>query len=426
MLPNVVVVGTQWGDEGKGNVVDVLSTRADAVVRFQGGNNAGHTLVVDGDKIVLHLLPSGILRPACLCVLGNGVVIDPGVLWEEIDALEARGVPVDAGRLLISARANVILPIHKMLDRQREDARGDAKIGTTGRGIGPTYGDKVARAGVRVVDLLDRDTLTERVRASWLSVGRAVADGGGELPDQDAVIEEYLAYGERLRPMVGDVAGALYRIRAGGGSVLFEGAQGTFLDVDHGTYPYVTSSNTVAGAACTGAGVGHTAIDEVVGIVKAYTTRVGSGPFPTEIEGAQGEWLRAAGAEYGATTGRPRRCGLFDAPLVRQAVRLNGVTRLALTKLDVLSGLSEVPVCLRYAGAGQDGWPLSLERARPEYESLPGWGVDLGSCRSFGDLPSACRDYIAWIEEAVGAPVDLVSVGPGREQTLVRGGLFTG
>ena len=424
-MPNVVIVGTQWGDEGKGKVVDVLATQMDCVARFQGGNNAGHTLVVEGDQIVLHLLPSGILWPDCTCVIGNGVVVDPRVLLSELEELTGRGHNVTPDKLVISRDAHVILPYHVALDGAREAARGDAAIGTTNRGIGPTYEDKVARRGVVIADLLDEQRLRARLQETLPEKNRMLTEWhGAPALELEALVEEYTALGERIRPFVGDVVSLLHRIRSEGGSLLFEGAQGTFLDVDHGTYPYVTSSNTVAGAACAGTGVGPTAIDEVVGIVKAYTTRVGSGEFPTEDLTELGERLRRVGGEFGATTGRPRRCGWFDAPLLRQAARLNGLTRIALTKLDVLSGLDAIPVCVGYEGF-DDTFPATLEHAVPIYESVPGWSEDISACRRMADLPEACRAYVQRIEDLVGVPVELVSVGPGREETIVRGDLFT-
>ena len=424
-MPNIVVVGTQWGDEGKGKVVDVLSRHVDAVVRFQGGNNAGHTLVVNGEQMVLHLLPSGILRDNCVCVVGNGVVVDPRVMLEEIEELAGRGRQIGPDQLVLSARAHVILPYHLALDRLREEARGDARIGTTCRGIGPTYEDKAARRGIVVGDLLDASRLRARLEAIVPDKNRMIVGWfNGEPIDIDDVCETYLALGAQLAPFVGDSVGHLHGIQRRGGSILFEGAQGTFLDVDHGTYPYVTSSNTVAGAACAGSGVGPTAIDEVVGIAKAYTTRVGSGAFPTEDHGDLGERLRRVGGEFGATTGRPRRCGWFDVPLVRQAARINGLTRIALTKLDVLSGLDEIPICTGYEGMG-DTFPDALDNAVPIYESVPGWKEDMRHCRHMSELPASCLRYVAHLEELIGVPVELVSVGPGRQETIVRGDLFT-
>lgn len=424
-MPNVVVVGTQWGDEGKGKVVDVLSRHVGAVVRFQGGNNAGHTLVVGGEQVILHLLPSGVLRSECVNVIGNGVVVDPRVLLGEITQLERRGQPIGPGQLVLSLHAHVIMPYHLVLDRLREEAKGQRRIGTTCRGIGPTYEDKVARRGIVVADLLDVARLTERVEEILPEKNRMITDWyGGEPLEAARIVADYAEMGRQLEPYVGDTVGLLHRLQREGKGILFEGAQGTFLDVDHGTYPYVTSSNTVAGAACAGTGVGPTAIREVVGIAKAYTTRVGSGPFPTEAEGEIGERLRRSGGEFGATTGRPRRCGWFDAALVRQAVRINGITRLALTKLDVLSGLDRIPVCVGYEGQG-DAFPAVLDDVRPVWEELPGWKADIRGCRSLDELPAECLRYVARLEELVGVPVELVSVGPGREETIVRGDLFT-
>lgn len=422
-MPNVVVVGTQWGDEGKGKVVDVLSERAAAVVRFQGGNNAGHTLVVDGDKVVLHLLPSGILRPDCVCVIGNGVVLDPGVLLDELEELAEKGHTVSPRQLQISVHAHVIMPYHLVLDKLREQAKGKDRIGTTCRGIGPCYEDKVGRRGITVADLIDLDRLESRLAAVLPEKNRMITEWfGGEPLSLEAIVAEYAPLGAKLAVFAGDSVGLLHQIRARGGDLLFEGAQGTFLDVDHGSYPFVTSSNTVAGAACAGSGVGPTVIDEVVGIAKAYTTRVGAGPFPTEASGAIEARLRQVGREFGATTGRPRRCGWFDVPLVRQAAFINGLTRIALTKLDVLSGFEKIPVCVAYEGC--DGFPATLEGVKPIYEELPGWEGDLTGCRSISELPSNCLRYVARIEELLGVPVELVSVGPGRSETILRGDLF--
>ena len=423
-MPNVVVVGIQWGDEGKGKVVDVLTPQVDAVVRFQGGNNAGHTLVVEGKKLVLHLLPSGVLHHGCTCVIGNGVVVDPDVLGQELDELEARGRILGTD-LVISPHAHVIMPYHLALDRLREAALGDKRIGTTCRGIGPCYEDKVARRGVTVAHLLDRDRLRAALEAVLPFKNREIVDWyGGDALELEPILEAYAAHGERITPYVRDATSILHRIQRTDGSILFEGAQGTFLDVDHGTYPHVTSSNTVAGAACAGSGVGPTAIDEVVGIAKAYTTRVGSGVFPTELEGQLAHDLQQKGGEFGATTGRPRRCGWFDAALVRQAVRLNGVTRLALTKLDVLSGLPEIQVGVGYEGVSDEEFPGSLDDAVPVYETLAGWEEDITGCRRLADLPAACRNYIARIEQLVGVRVELISVGPGRQEIIHTGDLF--
>ncbi len=424
-MPNVIVIGTQWGDEGKGKVVDALTHHVEAVVRFQGGNNAGHTLVVNGEKLVLHLLPSGALHPGCVCVIGNGVVVDPRILLEELGALVGRGRTLSTEELVISPHAHVIMPYHLALDRLREAALGEHRIGTTCRGIGPCYEDKVARRGITVAHLLDPDALTARLGAVLHWKNREIVEWyGGEAFDLDALRSSYLALGERLAPYVRDATAVLYRVQRRGGSILFEGAQGTFLDIDHGTYPHVTSSNTVAGAACAGSGVGPTSIQEVVGIAKAYTTRVGSGVFPSEIEGPLADTLQIRGAELGATTGRPRRCGWFDAALVRHAARLNGITRIALTKLDVLSGLEQIPICAGYEGIDDDDFPTSLSDAVPRYEHIGGWSGDITACRTLDALPGPCRAYIDRIQELIGVPIELISVGPDREATIRAGDLF--
>ncbi|HJN77976.1 MAG TPA: adenylosuccinate synthase [Myxococcota bacterium] len=404
-MPGTVVVGAQWGDEGKGKIVDLLAARAAMVVRFQGGNNAGHTLVVDGEKVVLHLVPSGILNADTLCVIGNGVVVDPGVLLGELDALERGGRPIRPGQLLISSEAHVILPFHVALDVLREASLGAGAIGTTKRGIGPTYEDKAARRGVKVADLVDPARLRSRLEAVLPEKNKAIVGWyGGEPFEVDSLVRELAPVAARLEPFVGDSVEVVHSALEAGAEVLFEGAQGTLLDIDHGSYPYVTSSNTVAGAACCGAGVGPTAIDRVLGVVKAYATRVGHGPFPTELEGPLGEHLRQRGHEFGSTTGRPRRCGWFDAVLARRAARLNGLTELAITKLDVLSGLPELKVRVG------DGW-----------EILAGWNEDLTACTSWDALPATCRAYIERVEAVVGVRASLVSVGPGRSQTIARG-----
>jgi adenylosuccinate synthase len=415
VMKNVVVVGTQWGDEGKGKVVDVLAQSASAVVRFQGGNNAGHTIVVDDSKIVFHLLPSGILREGCLCAIGNGVVVDPAVLLGELVALREKELP--CGTLRVSRDAHVILPYHRALDKARELEKGAGAIGTTGRGIGPTYEDKAARRGVVVGDLLDAARLRARLEGILPAKNRELREWhrheGFEL---DVLVAEYARYGDQLRQYVCDVGEEISQIIEGGGRVLFEGAQGTFLDVDHGTYPFVTSSNTLAGAAAVGSGVGPNVLHEVVGIAKAYTTRVGAGPFPTEATGPVGERLRQVGREFGATTGRPRRCGWFDAALVRRAARLNGLTELALTKLDVLSGLDELRICTAYAA----GFPRDLADAVPVWEVMPGWQDDITGVRSVTDLPRECRRYVERLEELTGTPIRTLSVGPDRRQTFHR------
>jgi len=423
---NVVVVGLQWGDEGKGKIVDLIAPGTRYVVRWQGGNNAGHTVVVDGRKLVFHLLPSGILHAGTTCVIANGVVVDPEVLVSEIDQVEARGEHMDSRRLVISSEAHVIMPYHRTLDRLREAALGAHKIGTTGRGIGPTYEDKVGRRGVRVSDLLDETALRRRLARVLPEKNRMIAEWyGGTALTEDEIVAWAAPLAERLASLVTDTVELLDRANRAGEGILFEGAQGTFLDVDHGTYPYVTSSSTVAGGACAGAGVGPTSIHAVVGIAKAYATRVGSGPFPTEAAGQDEERLRARGAEFGATTGRPRRCGWFDAVLMRHAVRLNGVTNLAITKLDVLSGLDRIPVAVAYADTeGVPSGADALEAARPIYEELPGWSEDLTACRRWEDLPPAVHAYLGRLEALVGVPIGLVSVGPDRAQVLIRDPIF--
>lgn len=423
---NVVVTGLQWGDEGKGKVVDVLAARSRLVVRFQGGNNAGHTLVVDGQKIVLHVVPSGILNPDVGCVIGNGVVVDPEVLVRELDALRQRGVRTDGDRLLISEQAHVILPYHRALDDCRETALGGSRIGTTKKGIGPCYEDKVARRGVRMAEFIEPEVLRHRLLAVLPEKNRQLQEWHGHPAfEVEAVLAWAAPLASRLRPHVQDTVHLLHRANRAGEAILFEGAQGTFLDVDHGTYPFVTSSNTVAGQACAGSGVGPTDIHAVVGIAKAYTTRVGAGPFPSELDDELGAWMRAQGQEFGATTGRPRRCGWFDAALVRHAALLNGTTHLVLTKLDVLTGLPTLRIATGY---GERSTPPpgaeALASVRPDYEELPGWSEPLQDCRQYAELPAACRAYIERIEQLVGVPCALVSVGPGREQVIARDPLF--
>jgi adenylosuccinate synthase len=423
-VATLVAVGAQWGDEGKGKIVDWLATRADVVARFQGGNNAGHTLLVDGEQTVLHLVPAGVLRPGTLNLIGPGVVVDPRVLLEELDKLVARGILQDPARVRVSGRAHVILDWNIALDKAREETRKESAIGTTGRGIGPTYEDKVARRGIRVADLLDPASLRD-------SIDRIVHEKNFELTqihhwapiDADTIYEAACEYGRRLAPYVDHTGRLLRRALEEGKNVLFEGAQGTFLDVDHGTYPYVTSSNCVAGAACTGSGVGPTAIDHVLGISKAYTTRVGGGPFPTEDTGAAGERLRELGSEFGATTGRPRRCGWLDIVMLREAATVNGLTGLVINKLDILSGLAEVPIAVAYTidGKRTDEFPMTLgelSRAKPVYEAMPGWDGDLSGARLVEDLPAAARRYVERIESLVEVPVEVLSVGPGRDQTI--------
>ena len=429
-MANIVVVGAQWGDEGKGKVVDRLARGSAWVVRFQGGNNAGHTLVVDGRKVVLHLVPSGVLQPDCKCVIGNGVVLDAAVLLQELDALTASGIDVSPERFLLSTEAHVILPWHRALDRAREAAAGAGRIGTTGRGIGPAYEDKVARRGVRVADLVDNAGLPARVEAALARHNHELVRLGAPALDAAAVLAEIVPLGERLARWARPVVRRLHDACVAGEGILFEGAQGTFLDIDHGTYPYVTSSSTVAGGACAGSGVGPTTIDAVVGIAKAYATRVGEGPFPTELDDAVGERLRRVGQEFGATTGRPRRCGWLDAFMLRHAVMVNGLTEIALTKLDVLSGAGPLALCTGYRdGAGQslDEVPAgadALAQVVPVYETLAGWDEDLSQARTWEQLPAACRAYIARVEDLAGVPVTAIGVGPGREDLIVRGGVF--
>jgi adenylosuccinate synthase len=440
-VPGIVIVGAQWGDEGKGKVTDLLAARADLVVRFQGGNNAGHTIVRDGEEFKLHLIPSGILYPAKTCAIGNGVVIDPRVLIEEIDGLRRQGVDVSGMR--VSANAHLVMPYHVLMDTAGELKLGKLEIGTTRRGIGPCYADKAARLGIRVQDLLDPKILRQKIKAALepkrqalqeLEVERKRRRGRGEITgapdprlDLHAMTEAYLTYGHRLEPHIADTAHLCWETLDRGETVLFEGAQGTLLDLDHGTYPFVTSSNPVAGSACVGAGVGPNAIDEVWGIAKAYSTRVGSGPFPTELEDDLGALLRERGGERGTTTGRPRRCGWMDLVALRYSARLNGMTALAVTKLDVLSGIDPLRVCVRYRhpeGAVFDEFPYHqsiIHAVEPEYEKLPGFEGDIGGCRREEDLPREARDYLEAIANGAGAPVVLVGVGPGRDQVIWMG-----
>ena len=421
-----VIVGVQWGDEGKGRVVDALAGRSGVVVRYQGGANAGHTVVVGDEKFVFHLLPSGILYPGKLCVIGNGVVIDPETLFKELDDLKKRGKPL--ARLVISHGAHVVMPYHKLLDRLAEGARSEgSRIGTTGRGIGPCYSDKFGRVGIRAEDLVNPGILKEKLMMNIEQKNEMLTKiyGAGPL-ESDTVYEAALEWGRRMEPMLGDAFLEIHNALETGINVLFEGAQGTLLDVDHGTYPFVTSSSPCSGGACTGAGIGPGRIDRVIGVTKAYCTRVGEGPFPTEDKGSLGELLRTKGGEFGATTGRPRRCGWNDLVAVDYAVKVNGIDGLALTKLDVLSGFEKISVCTAYeiGGKVRKIFPSScaeLAKARPVFEELPGWKEDIGGCRRFEDLPLAAQDYIRFIEERVSAPVILIGVGQGREDTILRG-----
>lgn len=421
---NVVVLGTQWGDEGKGKVVDLLTESAQAVVRFQGGHNAGHTLVVNGEKTALHLIPSGILRPQVTCVIGNGVVLSPEALMEEIAMLEARNVPVRE-RLKLSASCPLILPYHVRLDQAREKARGEARIGTTGRGIGPAYEDKVARRSLRLGDLLHRERFAAKLGEVLDYHNFVLQHYFKEQPvDFQQVLEECMTIAEELRPMVTDTTKLLHDLRKAGAHIMFEGAQGSLLDIDHGTYPFVTSSNTTAGGTATGSGFGPLYLDYVLGITKAYTTRVGSGPMPTELFDDQGRHLAEKGCEFGTTTGRARRCGWFDAVVLRYACQVNSVSGLCLTKLDVLDGLDVLKVCVGYKD--KDGnvidTPVDAEgfaAVEPVYEELPGWKESTFGVKSLEDLPQNARDYIAFVEQQVGAPVDIISTGPDRDETII-------
>ncbi|MDP4500490.1 adenylosuccinate synthase [Nonomuraea sp. NBC_00507] len=422
-MPAAVLVGAQWGDEGKGKATDLLGGDVDYVVRYQGGNNAGHTVVIGDQKYALHLLPTGILSPEVVPVIGNGVVIDPGVLLSEIDGLAARGI--SAERLLISSNAHLIMPHHKALDKVTERYLGKARIGTTGRGIGPAYGDKIARMGVRVQDLLDPGILAKKIEVALTEKNQVLTKVYNRRGiDHEAVLEEYLAYAERLKPHIADTTLVLSKALDEGKFVLLEGGQGTLLDIDHGTYPFVTSSSPTSGGACAGAGIPPNRLTKIIGILKAYTTRVGSGPFPTELTDEMGEWLRQTGGEYGVTTGRNRRCGWFDAVIARYATRINGITDYFLTKLDVLSGLERIPVCVAYDvdGVRHDEIPMTqteFHHATPIYEEFPGWQEDITSAKSFDDLPPTAQSYVRALEEMAGAPVSAIGVGPGRDQTVV-------
>ncbi|TMS00041.1 adenylosuccinate synthase [Nonomuraea basaltis] len=422
-MPAAVLVGAQWGDEGKGKATDLLGGDVDYVVRYQGGNNAGHTVVIGDQKYALHLLPTGILSPDVVPVIGNGVVIDPGVLLSEIDGLAARGITAD--RLLISSNAHLIMPHHKALDKVTERYLGKARIGTTGRGIGPAYGDKIARMGVRVQDLLDPGILAKKIEVALTEKNQVLTKVYNRRRiEPEAVLEEYLAYAERLKPHIADTSLVLSKALDDGKFVLLEGGQGTLLDIDHGTYPFVTSSSPTSGGACAGAGIPPNRLTKIIGILKAYTTRVGSGPFPTELTDEMGDWLRTTGGEYGVTTGRNRRCGWFDAVIARYATRVNGITDYFLTKLDVLSGLERIPVCVAYDvdGVRHDEIPMTqtdFHHATPIYEELPGWREDITSAKSFDDLPPNAQAYVRTLEEMSGAPISAIGVGPGRDQTVV-------
>jgi adenylosuccinate synthase len=425
-MASVVVVGTQWGDEGKGKIVDLLTRYADYIVRFQGGNNAGHTLVVDGRQFIFHLIPSGILYENKKCMIGNGVVIDPEVLLAEMQELEENGLPVSPERLMISENAHLIMPYHKALDLNQEKAlKSDKKIGTTGRGIGPCYGDKILRKGIKIGDLLDealfRDKLKDNIEEKNFLLTKRL---NSEPVSFDAINSQFQVLAQKLAPYLGNVSMELDQARKKGRHILFEGAQGTQLDIDHGTYPFVTSSNTVAGNACTGSGFGPVHIDAVIGILKAYTTRVGSGPFPSELFDDTGDQLQQKGGEFGATTGRKRRCGWLDSVVANEAIRLNGITGLAVTKLDVLSGQPTLRIATSYEADGRtyNAMPSNIrvtERVKPVYEKIPGWQEEIDEARSLDDLPKQARDYIKRIEDITETPAVIVSVGPARDQTLL-------
>lgn len=425
-MGTLVVVGTQWGDEGKGKIVDLLTSRADVVVRFQGGNNAGHTLKVAGEQVIVHLIPSGILYPDTLNIIGNGVVVDPAVLLHEKDELRRRGHFQSDSQLIISERAHVIMPYHKVIDLAREEILGKAKIGTTGRGIGPAYEDKASRMGIRMGDLLRPDSLRQRVTAALDEKNFLIEHRFKGSPlDPNQIVDEYLTYGAQLEPHITDAAQVLQQRTAEGHHILFEGAQGTLLDIDHGTYPFVTSSNVVAGNVCCGSGISPKRLENIWGVVKAYSTRVGQGGFPTELDNELGEEIRRTGAEFGATTGRPRRCGWLDLVVVNHSISLNGLNGLALTKMDVLTGISPLYICTAYELDGKviDRVPADIHdlgRLVPKYRKIKGWNEPLDECRSFDDLPKGARDYVETIEHLTAVPVTLVSVGPGREQSILR------
>ncbi len=425
-MANVIVVGTQWGDEGKGKIVDLYAEDADAVVRFQGGNNAGHTLVVKGEQTILHLIPSGILHGGKICIIGNGVVVDPKVLLGEIDELRRRNLFPPDTKLFVSENAHVIMPYHCRLDSARESAKGDQKIGTTGRGIGPCYEDKVARVGIRFCDLLDDETFRAKLKRNVDEKNFYLTKLFNEEPlDEKAIYDEYRGYADRLRPFIINASLILEEETRQKKNILFEGAQGTHLDIDHGTYPYVTSSNTVAGNACGGSGIGPTKINAVVGIVKAYTTRVGGGPFMTELTDETGEHIQNMGKEFGATTGRRRRCGWLDMVLVRHAIRLSGINGLAITKLDVLTGLDQLKICRGYRLNGKeitDAVPSNLKelaKCEPVYEELKGWKEPIGQAKTIAELPARARKYVKTIEKLSGVKLFLVSVGADRDETIV-------
>jgi adenylosuccinate synthase len=424
-MANVIVIGAQWGDEGKGKIVDLLAQDADCVVRFQGGNNAGHTIVVDGNKFILHLIPSGILHPGKTCLIGNGVVLDPAVLLKEIDGLIAGGREVTPQNLLISRYAHVIMPYHQALDAAREARKGKAKIGTTGRGIGPCYEDRAARNGIRIHDLFDEKGFRQKLELNLEEKNFMLRQFyGAATLEVEPIFAQYLAHGKRLEAFAGNISQHLHELCERGRQILFEGAQGTHLDIDHGTYPFVTSSNTVAGNACCGSGIGPTRISSVLGVIKAYTTRVGGGPFPTELTDAIGEQIRERGGEFGSTTGRPRRCGWQDMLVINASSRLNGLAGLVVTKLDVLTGISTLKVAVAYqcGSTRLEVMPNelpTLEACRPIYEEFAGWDEDLRKVRQFADLPTNAQRYLRAIEELARVPLAIISVGPGRDENII-------
>ena len=424
-MSNTVVVGTQWGDEGKGKVVDLLTAKADLVVRFQGGNNAGHTLVVEGQQFIFHIIPSGILYEDKKCLIGNGLVVDPEVLLEEIEGLKEAGIEVSPKRLSLSDKAHIIMPYHKAIDVAREVFKGGDKIGTTGRGIGPCYEDKMARTGVRAIDLTEPETLEQKVRTNLKEKNFFLTKFLNAEPlDLKPILDEYLLMAEKLQPLITDVSLELDQALGANKNILFEGAQGTHLDVDHGTYPYVTSSNPISGAACAGAGIGPNQLHHVIGIVKAYTTRVGAGPFVTELTDETGDYIQERGKEFGATTGRRRRCGWLDLVVIRDSARLNGLNSLAITKLDILTGLEKLQVCVGYELEGKqiNYRPTSLKKMAlcvPIYKEMPGWQEDISQARRMDQLPATAQDYLKTIEEIAGIPMSIISVGPGREETIM-------
>ncbi|MFC1515672.1 adenylosuccinate synthase [Thermodesulfobacteriota bacterium] len=428
-MANIIIVGTQWGDEGKGKIVDLLAEFADLVVRFQGGNNAGHTMVIKGKQFISHLVPSGILQGKT-CVMGNGMVVDPAVLLEEMDYLISQGINVEPKRLMISEKAHIIMPYHKAIDLAREKMKGDNKIGTTGRGIGPCYEDKATRRGIRFMELIDAEVFTEAVKTILDEKNFYLKEYlSAETLDPDPIIDQYIGYAKRIEPHVTNISVTIDQAIKAGKQILFEGAQGTHLDIDHGTYPFVTSSNTIAANACCGAGVGPKAITGVFGIVKAYTTRVGQGPFPTELFDEIGDRIQEKGVEFGATTGRRRRCGWLDTVLLRNAVRLNGLTGIVITKLDVLDGLPSINICTgyEYQGGMIDNFPASLKvlaECTPIYETLPGWTEDISPIREMEDLPANAKNYLKRIEELIEVPITIISVGPGRDETILLNNPF--